>query len=152
MNAFARACCKRSSHWEGGVQDVLGMYCHHLLADYITLAAAPATPHGASEDDWTDGRPGPGPSALAALRPGACALFGACTAAQASPLCTCFCLRNPNSFSQPRSYLMTPICSLPSAHCCAARMSAFNIPQAIKLAALKEVRCYWCVHVPASMI
>ncbi|KAK9917648.1 hypothetical protein WJX75_006796 [Coccomyxa subellipsoidea] len=63
-------------------KDVLGMYCHHLLADYITLAAAPATPHGASEDDWTDGRPGPGPSALAALRPGACALFGACTAAQ----------------------------------------------------------------------
>ncbi len=61
------------------------MYCHHLLADYITLAAAPATPQGASEDNWADGRPVSGPwpgAAAAALRPGACALYGACSAAQ----------------------------------------------------------------------
>ncbi|EIE27622.1 hypothetical protein COCSUDRAFT_39238 [Coccomyxa subellipsoidea C-169] len=66
-------------------KEMLGMYCHHLLADYITLAAAPATPQGASEDNWADSRPGSGPwpgAAAAALRPGACALYGACSAAQ----------------------------------------------------------------------
>ncbi len=60
------------------------MYCHHLLADYITLAAAPSKSHSAAEDDWTDTRPSLGlwPAAAAALRPGACALYGACIPAQ----------------------------------------------------------------------
>ncbi|CAL8463562.1 g3096 [Coccomyxa elongata] len=84
---LARQCAEElSSVYEAIAErkDLLGMYCHHLLADYITLAAAPAKSHSAAEDDWTDARPSSGlwPAAAAALRPGACALYGACSPAQ----------------------------------------------------------------------
>lgn len=60
------------------------MYCHHLLADYVTLAAAPAAPQGSAQGDWVGDRPSSGlwPAAAAALRTGACALYGACSASQ----------------------------------------------------------------------
>ena len=61
------------------------MYCHFILADYITVAAAPLGAAG----------PGSGlsgsreqqaaqllPAAATALTPGACALYGACSPAQ----------------------------------------------------------------------
>ena len=71
-------------------QDLLGMYCHVLLADYIAQAAAPGNPpaaaaaEGAPQDggDAAPGAPGLLPAAAAALRPGACALYGACSPAQ----------------------------------------------------------------------
>jgi hypothetical protein len=65
------------------LQDVLGMHCHHILADYVTLAAAPSSAvaggGGLSEGKAMAGLP---PEAAAALRPAACALYGACTPAQ----------------------------------------------------------------------
>ena len=33
------------------LQEVLGMYCHHILADYITLAAAPVGLAGQERPD-----------------------------------------------------------------------------------------------------
>lgn len=59
------------------LQDALGMYCHHILADYITLAAAPAS---AARDGQS--APGLPVKAAAALRRAACALYGACSPAQ----------------------------------------------------------------------
>lgn len=76
------------SMWLAFAQDVLGMYCHFLLADYITLAAAPANPIAAVSEEpqagEEDAHAGPGLGLLpaAALRPGACALYGACSPAQ----------------------------------------------------------------------
>ena len=70
------------------------MYCHFLLADYITLAAAPANPPAAVSDELQVGEEnalgGHGPGLLpatvaAALNPGACALYGACSPAQVLP-------------------------------------------------------------------
>ena len=70
------------------LQAGLGKYCVHLLADYITVAAAPllppATSSGVSADShngWQfmealSGLPG------AALRQGALALYGACSPAE----------------------------------------------------------------------
>lgn len=59
------------------------MYCHYILADYITLVAAPLAVGGSDM-----GSSGHGqsvhllPGAAAALKPGACALYGACSPAQ----------------------------------------------------------------------
>ena len=61
------------------------MYCHFMLADYITVAAAPLGTAGSGS-----GPSGPReqqaaqllPAAAAALKPGACALYGACSPAQ----------------------------------------------------------------------
>ena len=90
-------CCtvNTSIAFANAVQDLLGMYCHVLLADYIALAAAPGNlpaaaagggaPEGLPKVDGGDAAPGiPGllPAAAAALRPGACALYGACSPAQ----------------------------------------------------------------------
>ena len=68
------------------------MYCHFMLADYITVAAAPLGTAG----------PGSGlpvsreqhaaqllPAAAAALKPGACALYGACSPAQVRLWASC---------------------------------------------------------------
>lgn len=65
------------------LQDALGMYCHHILADYITLAAAPA-PSAPAPSAARDGQSAPGlpVKAAAALRRAACALYGACSPAQ----------------------------------------------------------------------
>lgn len=74
-------------------QETLGIYCHHLLADYIALAAAPAAPAaaaagspGAAGNDATEaGGCGLGPGAAAALREGAYELYGACSPGEARP-------------------------------------------------------------------
>lgn len=70
------------------LQAGLGKYCVHLLADYITVAAAPPLPPATSlgvsvdsSDGWQlmeplSGLPG------AALRQGALALYGACSPAE----------------------------------------------------------------------
>lgn len=52
------------------------MYCHFILADYITLAAAPVGTSGQRHAAQLL------PAAAAALKPGACALYGACSPAQ----------------------------------------------------------------------
>ena len=75
------------------VQETLGIYCHHLLADYITLAAAPAAPAaaaagspGAAGDDAAEaGGCGLGAAVAAALREGAYELYGACSPGEARP-------------------------------------------------------------------
>ncbi len=67
------------------LQEVLGMYCHFILADYITLAAAPLGAAGQSSDMSTFTEHHAVhilPAAAAALKPGACALYGACSPAQ----------------------------------------------------------------------
>ena len=73
-------------HLAVAAQETLGIYCHHLLADYITLAAAPAAPaaaagpHGAAGDGAAEaGGSGLGLGAAAALREGAYELYGACS-------------------------------------------------------------------------
>ena len=62
------------------------MYCHHILADYITLAAAPVGLAGQERPDMgTTGQQHTAhllPGAAAALKRGACALYGACLPAQ----------------------------------------------------------------------
>ena len=62
------------------------MYCHHILADYITLAAAPVGLAGQERlDVGTIGQQHAAhllPGAAAALKRGACALYGACLPAQ----------------------------------------------------------------------
>ena len=79
--------------WPTAAQDLLGMYCHVLLADYIALAAAPGNPPAAAAGGAPEGTPHDGgdaaagapgllQKAAAALRPGACALYGACSPAQ----------------------------------------------------------------------
>lgn len=72
--------------WVGGLrQDTLGMYCPHLLADYITLVAAPASPAAGAGalDDGGGGGGGLAPAAAAALRQGAYELYGACSPSEA---------------------------------------------------------------------
>ena len=65
------------------LQAVLGMYCHHILADYITLVAAPLGIGGSDMGSSGHGQPVHLlPGATAALKPGACALYGACSPAQ----------------------------------------------------------------------
>ena len=68
------------------LQEVLGMYCHHILADYITLAATPIGLTGQQRADMgTTGQQHTAhllPGAAAALKQGACALYGACVPAQ----------------------------------------------------------------------
>lgn len=62
------------------------MYCHHILADYITLAAAPVGLTGQQRPDMdTTAQQHTAhllPGAAAALKQGACALHGACLPAQ----------------------------------------------------------------------
>ena len=61
------------------------MYCHFILADYITLAAAPlhaAGQGGAHASSREQQAAHLLPAAAAALKPGACALYGACSPAQ----------------------------------------------------------------------
>lgn len=65
------------------LQAVLGMYCHHILADYITLVAAPLDIGGSDMGSSGHGQPVHLlPGATAALKLGACALYGACSPAQ----------------------------------------------------------------------
>lgn len=65
------------------LQAVLGMYCHYILADYITLVAAPLGTGGSDMGSSGHGQPVHLlPGATAALKPGACALYGACSPAQ----------------------------------------------------------------------
>ena len=70
------------------LQDALGSYCAHLLADYIVLAAAPADAKGASTYGLQAGD-GAGSSLTAEawtrLRKGAYALYGACGPTQVRP-------------------------------------------------------------------
>lgn len=61
------------------------MYCHFILADYITIAAAPlstASPSGGLSNSREHQAAHLLPAAAAALKPGACALYGACSPAQ----------------------------------------------------------------------
>ena len=80
------------------LQAGLGKYCVHLLADYITLAAAPPlTPPTASAGAFVSGKsdgnamqsmePLSGLPA-AALRQGALALYGACSQAEVTTAAT----------------------------------------------------------------
>ena len=71
------------------LQAGLGKYCVHLLADYITVAAAPPLPaitnSGGSVDSTSNGLQAVEPLAGlpgAALRQGALALYGACSPAE----------------------------------------------------------------------
>ena len=73
------------------LQAGLGKYCVHLLADYITVAAAPPLPADTDSAASVDGRSN-GLQAMeplaglpgAALRQGALALYGACSPAEVS--------------------------------------------------------------------
>ena len=61
------------------------MYCHFMLADYITISAAPpstASPDGGLSSSREHQAAHLLPAAAAALKPGACALYGACSPAQ----------------------------------------------------------------------
>ena len=62
------------------------MYCHHILADYIILVAGPVGLTGQQGLDMgTTGQQHTAPllpGAAAALKQGACALYGACLPAQ----------------------------------------------------------------------
>ena len=61
------------------------MYCHFTLADYITLAAAPLGSMGTGTGLKSSREQQAAhllPEAAAALKPGACALYGACSPSQ----------------------------------------------------------------------
>ena len=61
------------------------MYCHFILADYITLAAVPLHTAGLGGDHMSSRQQQAAnllPAPAAALKPGACALYGACSPAQ----------------------------------------------------------------------
>ena len=94
-------------------QDILGTYYHFVLADYITLAAAPANPTTGTSADERQDHGGEGshslghgllPDSAAALRQGACAVYGACSPAQVMTLLW--------------SVLLIPLHSLPFRACC----------------------------------
>jgi len=73
--------------WRCG-QETLGLYCPHLLADYITLAAAPSSPAASADGGGGGGGGGLAPAAAAALRQGAYELYGACSPAEARAPCS----------------------------------------------------------------
>ncbi|KAK9837520.1 hypothetical protein WJX81_008387 [Elliptochloris bilobata] len=87
--AHAVACAEELARVYAAVaahKETLGVYCPHLLADYITLAAAPAAPEAAMGDRGAAGADvaggsglGLGPAAAMALRQGAYELYGACS-------------------------------------------------------------------------